>query len=194
MFVLKTAVQPVTDTLEYIRTFLRDKDVASVTPSSAWCVRRVCKNIDFDRRAVVVEYGPGMGVFSRYLLERLSPDSRLVLIEKNPDFADALRKRFNGDGRVSIHNAHARMVVDVLRDAGEEAADYVISGIPFSFLSRKEVDLILAQTSSVIRNGGAFLAYQTSWHLLKPLRSHFGNVRTEFELFNVPPMLVFRAA
>jgi len=187
-------VSTAADTLIYIRNLLLDKDIASVTPSSGYCIRRVCKNVDFSRRAVVVEFGPGVGVFTRYLLERLSPDSKLVLIEKNPNFSRALRKRFGDDSRVHIHNAHARMVVELLRESGESHADYIISGIPFSFLPRKEVDHILLRSRSVIRNGGAFLAYQTSRHLLKPLRSHFEQVDTELEVLNIPPMLVYRAA
>lgn len=182
-----------TDTLLYIKNLLRDKDIASVTPSSGYCIRRVCKNVDFSQRAVVVEFGPGVGVFTRYLLDRLTEDSKLILIEKNPNFAQTLHRRFGQDPRIHLHNAHARNVAELVHRSGEEHADYIISGIPFSFLSAGEVDHILGESKAIIRNGGAFLAYQTSRHLLKPLQTHFDQVDTELEVLNIPPMLVYAA-
>jgi len=52
-------------TLTYITTLIKDPAVASVTPSSHFAVQRVCSFIDFRRAALVVEYGPGLGVFTQ---------------------------------------------------------------------------------------------------------------------------------
>ncbi len=70
-------------TLTYIKTLIKDPAVASVTPSSRFAVQRVCSFIDFPRAALVVEYGPGLGVFTQYLLGQMGPQGRLVAIEKN---------------------------------------------------------------------------------------------------------------
>lgn len=69
-------------TLAYLRAVLRDIHVASITPTSSVGVKFICQEIDFGKRNVIVEYGPGMGV----LLPRVSHDSKIILIEKNPDF------------------------------------------------------------------------------------------------------------
>ncbi|PIQ21427.1 MAG: hypothetical protein COW65_09110, partial [Cytophagales bacterium CG18_big_fil_WC_8_21_14_2_50_42_9] len=62
------------DTLVYLKTMLRDKNVASFTPTSAVGIKKVCSKINFNKRNVVIEFGPGTGVFTRYLLDHLSSD------------------------------------------------------------------------------------------------------------------------
>ncbi|MGK7369247.1 MAG: hypothetical protein ACNS64_03445, partial [Candidatus Halalkalibacterium sp. M3_1C_030] len=68
-----------------------------------------------------------------------------------------------------------------------------ISGIPFSFLDDEQRKSILEQSKNILKDGGGFLAYQTSGHLKEPLENIFGNVETEWEWRNIPPMTVYRA-
>lgn len=51
------------DTITYLKNFVRDRNVASITPTSAIGVKKVCSKIDFHKPSVIVEYGPGTGVF-----------------------------------------------------------------------------------------------------------------------------------
>ncbi|HKI46456.1 MAG TPA: methyltransferase [Balneolales bacterium] len=179
-------------TLSYIKNFLTDKNVASITPSSTACVKHVCKKIDFNKKFVIFEYGPGTGVFSRYLLDHMTKDSRLILIELNNNFVEKLREEFI-DERVRIFDDSAEEVGTIAENLGIENADYVLSGIPFSFLEDDQKLNILQQTYDLLRAGGKFLAYQTSGHLKVPIRKIFGQVHTELELLNIPPMLVYEA-
>ncbi|MDZ7659878.1 hypothetical protein [Fodinibius sp.] len=52
---------------------------------------------------------------------------------------------------------------------------------------------ILDQSYELLRDGGEFLAYQTSGHLEDPLRETFGNVKTSWEWRNIPPMTVYQS-
>ncbi len=178
-------------TFLYIKNFLSDKNVASVTPSSSACVRHVCRKIDFRKRLTVFEYGPGNGVFSRYLLDHMTGDSRLILIELNARFA-ALLKQWK-DPRMSVVEESAEAALRIAEDMNIESADYVISGIPFSFLNESQKQDVLRETYALLKPGGKFLAYQTSGHLKNPVRKVFGNLRTEVELRNIPPMLIYEA-
>lgn len=168
-----------------------DKDVASVTPTSRFCIRTVCKPIDFSEDITLVEYGAGAGVFSRYVLERMTPDSKLILFETN----DLLYKKLLEirDPRVEFFRKSVENVTDLLDKELLGNTDYIISGIPFSFFDQSEKKSILSQSKKVLRQGGAFLAYQTSGHLQEPLKETFGNVETEWEWRNIPPMTVYRA-
>lgn len=178
-------------TLSYIKNFLTDKNVASITPSSAACVKHVCKKIDFSRSVIIFEYGPGTGVFSRYLLDHMTKESKLILIELNSNFVEKLRKI--DDPRVSVFDDSAAEAGEIARNLGIENADYVISGIPFSFLDEQDKLNVLQQTFDLLRAGGKLLAYQTSGHLKDPIRQIFGMVHTELELLNIPPMLIYEA-
>ncbi len=178
----------VRDTLSYIKTFIRDRNVASVTPSSQFLVRRVCRYMDFSRPRVIVEYGPGLGVFSKYVLQHMGPESRLLLIEANPSFIERLRPLAR-DPRVGLFHEKAQHVKDVLARAGaEEGADYVLSGIPFSFFDDATRHELIDTTKSVLKPGGKFLVYQHYNHMEQPLRRHFERVEKDFELLNLPPI------
>lgn len=179
-------------TLTYIKNFLQDKDVAAIAPSSSFLVRRVCRKMDFSRPLVVVEYGPGNGVFSKHILERLHPDSRFVMIEKNPSFARELQPLAE-DPRVTVVEGSVVDVLEILERLGIDKADYILSGIPFSFLKTPEKDRLLEDTREALAQDGAFLVYQNYNHMEKPLRRHFEHVEKEYELINIPPMYAYKA-
>ena len=155
------------------------------------CVKKVCSNIDFTKDFTLVEYGPGDGVFSKYLLEKMSPGSRLILIEANEDFAEHLRDTLK-DPRVEIHNILAGDVESAISPDVIGTVDYVLSGIPFSFLKKDRKQAVLNATKNILKEGGNFLAYQTSGHLKKPVMEVFGNLETDFEPLNIPPYLIYK--
>jgi len=178
-----------TGILSYVKNFLRDRDVAAIAPSSQFLVRRVCKWIDFDEPSVIVEYGPGNGVFSKYIWERMTDDSTLILIESNPDFVDMLTEKTAGDPRVIVEEDRAENVANILAKHDIEAADYIVSGIPFSFLDEDVKYDLLSRTRDVLSAEGKFLVYQNYNHLEDPLREHFSEVTTEYEPRNIPPTM-----
>lgn len=179
------------ETLTYLKSFFKDKDVASVTPTSRWCVRHVCKPIDFSKDIVIVEYGAGAGVFAEYLLAQMTPGSKLIMFETN----QLLFKKLQDidDLRVSCHRESVEFVDKVLDQSLIGNIDYIISGIPFSFLDENIRMDILQKSKIILRPVGHFLAYQTSGHLEEPLKEVFGNVHTEWEWRNLPPMTVYKA-
>jgi len=179
-------------TITYLKNFIKDKNVASITPTSPFGVRKVCENIDFKKRSVIVEYGPGSGVFSKYILKKMSKDSKLILIELNKNFVAILQNKTR-DQRVNIYNDTAENVLNVLAAAGESGADYIISGIPFSFISSQTKNRILYNTYMALKSGGKFLAYQHSNHLKEFLKRHFDVVKIEYELRNIPPLCISEA-
>ncbi|MEX0593549.1 MAG: rRNA adenine N-6-methyltransferase family protein [Balneolaceae bacterium] len=177
-------------TIKFIKNFLRDPDVASITPTSKRCVRKVCSHIDFDRDLIIVEYGPGDGVFSRYFLERMTEGSKLIMVENNKDFAAHLNESLT-DPRARVIHGRAGDIVDHLEPEEVGQVDYVVSGIPFSFLKKDRKIKVLEATQTILKADGRFLAYQTSGHLKKPVMEVFGNYSTEFELLCLPPYFIY---
>ena len=183
-------------TLAYIRNFMTDRYIASVTPTSIYAVRRVCRKIDFAGPRVLVEFGPGTGVFTKYLLEKTGPEARLILIERNPNFVEVLRAKFP-DPRVSVVNDSAANVLAILQERGGLPADCILSGIPFSFFPPELRTRIISGSHAALRPGGKFLAYQTFYqapsHLRDPLEAHFGPIHVEYEMVNLPPVGIYEA-
>ena len=178
-------------TLTYLKSFFKDKDVASVTPTSKHCIRHVCTPINFSDDITIVEYGAGTGIFAEYLLDKMTAGSTLIMFETNNRFFKKLEQI--NDERVRLQHKSVEFVNELLDDKKTGEVDYIISGIPFSFLDDSTRIEILDKAKQILKPGGEFLAYQTSGHLKEPLRQTFGNVHTEWEWRNIPPMTVYRA-
>jgi phospholipid N-methyltransferase len=181
------------ETLTYLKSFFKDKDVASVTPTSRFCVEHVCRPINFSSDLTIVEYGAGAGVFAEYLTDKITSDSKLIMFETNERLFSELQKRAEDDPRLHCYMESVEFVDTVLPKAVVRNVDIIISGIPFSFLEDKTANELLEKSRKILRPVGQFLAYQTSGHLEKPLRRIFGNVHTEWEWRNIPPMTVYKA-
>ena len=186
-------------TLQYLKNLIRDKNIGSITPSSSFAVKRVCRAIDFSRAKVVVEYGPGGGVFTRYLLKHMAPDATLMLFETNEEFVKVLRQDFNDRRLVLLHES-CEFICDRLKDRGLEKADYVISGIPFSFIPPDIKNRIIQNTASALRADGRFLTYQfvpptasMDPFLRKPLEPHFDLLKVQYEWRNIPPLRIYES-
>ncbi len=178
-------------TIRYLKNLIKDRNVASITPSSSFTVKKATRPINFDNDNIIVEFGPGTGVFSEYLLKKLSPNSRLIMIELNADFAKLLSQI--QDERVSVYEESALAIDEILENEGVDQADYILSGIPFSFLNNDIKHQILNKSADYLKNDGKFLAYQTSSHLKKSLEKYFSSVSISYEWRNLPPMCIYEA-
>ncbi|MDZ7659877.1 hypothetical protein [Fodinibius sp.] len=118
-------------TLAYLKSFFKDKDVASVTPTSRFCVRTVCQPIDFSKDIIIVEYGAGAGVFSHYLLDHMTPNSQLHLFETNEILFEKLQQI--EDSRALFYDQSVEFVNELLPEDIIGKVDFIISGIPFFF-------------------------------------------------------------
>jgi phospholipid N-methyltransferase len=178
-------------TIEFLKSFATDKDVASITPSSKYCVRKLCERIDFATTDIIVEYGGGTGVFTKHFLEQMRPDARLFVFETNDNFYDLLSNI--DDNRLTVFHQSVEDILHLLPEDVIEQVDHVVSGIPFSFFDWDMKVDILNKTRQVLKKDQSFLAYQTSGHLKEPLTETFGNYTTEFCWMNIPPYFIYEA-
>ena len=178
---------------QFLRGFLKNPVmVGSIIPSSRVLIDKMLSPVDWANTKLFVEYGPGVGTFTRPVLDKLASDARLVTIDTNPDFTRYLRESID-DSRLITVNGSAAHVETILADHGLGYADYVLSGLPFSTLPAGVGEDIAEATSKVIRPGGAFLVYQFSPKVKDFIQPHFAPIRRGFEWINVPPATLFWA-
>jgi len=178
---------------EFLRGFLKNPVmVGSVIPSSRVLIDRMLRPVDWDNTRLFVEYGPGVGTFTRPVLDKLGPDGRLVTIDTNGDFTKYLRDSID-DPRLIAVTGSAADVEKILEERGLGQADYVLSGLPFSTLPAGVGEDIAEATATVIRPGGAFLVYQFSPKVKDFIDPHFERIERGFEWVNVPPATLFWA-
>ena len=166
--------------------------VGSVIPSSKALIDKMLEPVDWANCRLFVEYGPGVGTFTEYLLQRMAPDATLITIDTNPDFTRYLTDKFR-DSRLIAVTGSAADVRQIIQDAGHEHADYILSGLPFSTLPPGVGPAIAKATSEAIRPGGAFLVYQFSPKVRDFIAPHFPRIDKGFEWINIPPATLFWA-
>ena len=178
---------------QFLRGFLKHPVmVGSIIPSSKVLIEKMLRPVDWENTKLFVEYGPGVGTFTRPVLDLMGPDAKLVTIDTNPDFTRYLRESID-DQRLIPVTGSAADVEKILADRGLGSADYVLSGLPFSTLPPGVGDAIAEATSKVIRPGGAFLVYQFSPKVNDFIKPHFERIERGFEWVNVPPATLFWA-
>lgn len=179
------------DVLLFARNFVKHpKMLGSVIPSSRFLVHRLLAEVDWSRARVILEYGPGVGTFTREILRRMPTDGTLIVFETNADFVRFLRASVP-DPRLQVVHGSAADAALILQQRGLAYADYVISGIPYTTIPPVIRDQILETTRAVLRPDGAFLVYQFTRTVLPLLQRVFGTVRQEFEPRNVMPARLF---
>ena len=178
---------------QFLRGFIKNPVmVGSVIPSSRVLIEKMLGPVDWVNTRVFVEYGPGVGTFTRPILEKLGPDATLVTIDTNADFTRYLKQSID-DPRLVAVTGSASDVEEILSERGLGQADYVLSGLPFSTLPPGVGEAIAEATAKVIRPGGAFLVYQFSPKVRDFIKPHFTPIKRGFEWVNVPPATLFWA-
>ncbi|MDQ2705951.1 MAG: methyltransferase [Pseudomonadota bacterium] len=178
---------------QFLRGFLKHPVmVGSIIPSSKILIEKMLSKVDWDNTKLFVEYGPGVGTFTRPILERLAPDATLLAIDTNPDFTAYLNGKFT-DSRLEAVTGSAASVRKILGDRGFAEADFILSGLPFSTLPPGVGPKIAAETAAALRPGGAFLVYQFSPKVRDFIAPHFDRIDRGFEWINVPPAQLFWA-
>lgn len=190
----------VLETLTYIRNFFVDKSVASITPSSKFVIRKICRAIDFNSAEVITEYGPATGVITTALLAEMKSRARLIAIERNAHFAQVLQKRLC-DKRLSVINGSAEDARELLLEAGISSVDLVLSGIPFSFMPQEKREEIIRRTKEILAPNGKFIVYQSCLTIRSPeeslrqeLQKYFSTIKVTYELRNIPPLIIIIAS
>ena len=133
------------------------RTVGAVMPSSRALARAMVAHLDLSGDASVVELGPGTGVFTRELAQRLGPQARALAVEIEPSFVAALQNRFP---RVEVVCASAEQLTDLLEVRGMLPVDHIISGLPFASLPSSVTTGILTAVVGSLRPGGTFTTFQ----------------------------------
>ena len=179
--------------MAFLRGFLKHPVmVGSVIPSSQRLIDRMLGPVDWSETRLFVEYGPGVGTFTRVILDRLPESAKLVTIDTSPEFTAFLKESIDDERLVAV-TASAADIEKVLGDRGLGKADYILSGLPFSTLPPGVGEAIGAATSRALRPGGAFLVYQFSPKVREFIAPVFERIERGFEWLNVPPATLFWA-
>jgi phospholipid N-methyltransferase len=120
----------------------------------------------------------------------MRPDAVLLVIELNEEFVQYLGSTIR-DPRLRVVHGSAAHVRRILAQHGLAPADYIISSIPYSLLPESLRREIVAESRHALKSQGSLLVFQYNRTLLPYLKSSFGSVKLNFQLFNILPALIF---
>jgi phospholipid N-methyltransferase len=175
----------------FLKNFLRHPlMLGSAIPSSRYLISRVLDRVDWSTVRTAVEYGPGVGTFTRPILERLAPHAKLLAIELNADFAELLRADVVDD-RLRIARGSCEDVDQWMKAHQLSPAEFILSGIPYTVLPTQLRLKILTATRNALAKDGVFVVYQYTRAVLPDLQKIFSRIEEDFEPLNILPARVF---
>lgn len=178
----------------FLKQFLKDKQmVGAVRPSTRFLCEKMLENVDFNNSKLIIELGPGTGVFTEEIILRMRPDAKLLIFELNDNFYETLNQHIN-DPRVQLIHDSAVHISKYLPESEKNNVDVIISSLPlmvFPEILRKKVVL---QARSSLTNGGQYIQFQYSLQSKKLLEAIYEEVKVKFTIKNFPPAFVYTCA
>ena len=166
------------------------RHIGAVLPSSRYLANKMVEGIDFNKASVIVEYGPGTGVFTDKLLEYRNEDATIFIIENNLKFYRLLKDKYNGLDNIHIIHGSAEHIDQYLNQYNIPHVDYVISGLPFASLPQNISTNILNSTRNILKEKGKFITFQYSLVKKDFINQFFKQINIKMELRNIPPAYV----
>lgn len=172
--------------LFFVRFLKNPLKIGAVFPSSRFLATRMIEKINFKTAKVIIEYGPGTGVFTKELLKHQQKETLVVLIESDPYFYQKLVEKYSGKKNIIVIHSSAENVEQILKDLQITQVDYIISGLPFASLPKSVTQTILEKTKRVLKTDGYFITFQYTLYKLADFKKYFPSISLKKEYRNLP--------
>jgi len=170
--------------------FSKTKMVGSITPSSRFLAQKMLGNLDLEAFELIVEFGPGTGVFTEAMLRRIGPTTKIILIELNPVFCEEIVKKINSE-KIEVIQGSALDLDKILVERNLPKADCIVSSLPLVFFPLALRDEILQSAHRCLKSQGKFVQFQYSLQSKGALKRVFTDVKIAFTPLNFPPAFVY---
>lgn len=143
--------------LFFLQQYLRSPfSTGGVAPSGRQLAQLMVAKIDPQPTDVIVELGPGTGVFTRELLSRGVDPASLILVEFNKAFVKFLKREFPA---LRIVQGAAQDLPQLLKALGHGPVKKIISGIPLRSMKPADCTQIAKSVAAVLEPGGMFVQF-----------------------------------
>jgi len=185
--------------IDFIREFAgAPASIGAIAPSSVSLAKEMVRDLQLGNSEAVLEYGPGTGSFTPFILSEIPQGCKFVAIELNPRFAEAFRSRFR---HVTLHESSVTDARQICNQYGIATADCIVSGLPWAAFSTGMQQNILDEMMRVLKPGGQFVTFAYVHGMILPparrfaemLLRYFSNIeRSRIVWTNLPPAFVYR--
>jgi phosphatidylethanolamine/phosphatidyl-N-methylethanolamine N-methyltransferase len=187
-------------TFHFLKQFVtRPTHTGAICPSSQDLAEAMTDAAHVTQASVIVEFGPGTGVFTEVILRKMNPVAIFLAMEINPEFVRTLRKMCP---RATVFHDSAENTRKYLNRLGVDSCDSIVSGLPWAGFKEDVQDSLLDVTLDVLRARGHFATFIYVSSIVLPagirfrakLNSRFRKVTSSHIVWkNLPPAIVLHA-
>ncbi|ASR36179.1 SAM-dependent methyltransferase [Prauserella marina] len=134
----------------------RPRIVGGVAPSSRELTEVLASVVPSRGEPTVVELGPGTGATTSTIARRLPESGRQLAVEIDPVMAAHLANSYPG---VTVLQGDAAELGALLAREGQDTADAIVSGLPWSLFPGHVQRAVLRQVCSALTPAGAFSTF-----------------------------------
>ncbi|MFB9908420.1 class I SAM-dependent methyltransferase [Allokutzneria oryzae] len=143
--------------LPFLQAAVRNPTViGAIAPSSPSLAQRLAEVVPSTGAPTVVELGPGTGVVSTAIADRLPEHGRHIAVELDLDMIRLLERV---KPELELVHGDAARLGDLLAARGVDKVDTVVSGLPWTLFPLAQQRRILGEIVKVLTPDGAFTTF-----------------------------------
>ena len=126
----------------------------SVVPSSKELAKLITSIALLDKKKCIVELGPGLGIFTGEIVNKLSPETVFICLEINRNFVKEIEDIYP---QANVYHASAKDIKKYLLKHNQKSTDCIISALPWAGFNQQIQIEILDEIYDSLEVGGEFL-------------------------------------
>lgn len=169
--------------------FRNPKTVGAIAPSGPALSRTMAALVDPSMEGTIVELGPGTGPVTAALLERGIDPSRLVLVEYDDAFCEALRGKYP---QVKVVQGDAFALDETLRGHANAPFAAIVSSLPLLNFSQEQRQRLIEISMKMLRPRAPFIQFTYGANSPLPVESQLYETSASKRIWwNLPPARVW---
>lgn len=182
----------------FFSEFLKNvSTVWAITPTSWYVVEKMIQGVSSWKKQCIVEVWPWTGAFTKLILKKMHPESKLICIEINKEFHSQLKDNFPS---AHIYHDSAENIDTYINKHWFKKCDVIISAIPWAALDISLQKKIMYKLYDSLKVSGTFVTIAYKWfHKLEKgkrfselLYSVFDTVKiSKTIILNLPPAFFY---
>ncbi len=177
----------------WYRNLLRNpSEISALFPCSTETGNLMTHHLERMGKGYVLELGSGMGAITECILKRQVPEEKLVLVEKNKEFAGYLTQKYQ---KANVIEEDATELLESLLTLQIREVAHVVCSLPLSLIPPEQQLVILDTVFKLLHPQGCFslVTYLPSCPISQKILDQYSK---SSELFgftwkNIPPTYVY---
>jgi phospholipid N-methyltransferase len=174
--------------MNFFKHFIKSsKHTGAIAQSSKFLAKKMVRKSNLDGAKTIVELGPGMGAFTKQIIEEMPTHSSLFTVEINKEFVKHLNKKYPEAKHI---HGDIKNLKKTLNHHNLDKADVVISGIPFTVYKKSECEAMFQEIGDIMHENSRLVLFTYSPIRFGDFFHWFQKMEVSYVPLNIPPAYV----